>query len=668
MKTTVMAMGMVLALTATVPAYGGTAGDRTLSPYFFVAGEDAAVDRFPLRDTQVAVEISGVIAHVTVRQEYVNDGATAINARYIFPGSTRAAVHGMKMVVGERVITARIEEKEAARRTFEAAKRAGKRASLLEQQRPNVFSMDVANIMPGDTVAVELRYTELLVPEDGTYEFVYPTVVGPRYSNMPEAGAPAGEKWVKNPYLTPGADPKTTFDITVGLHAGMPLMDATCASHETDITYESRTEAKVRLAGGSEFGGDRDFILRYRLADRKIASGLLLQEGGTENFFLLMVQPPERVAAADIPDREYIFVVDVSGSMNGFPLDTAKTLLRDLIAGLRTTDRFNVVLFAGSSRTLAETSLPASQANVDRAVRFIDDQRGGGGTELLRAMNRAMALPRAEGVSRTLAVVTDGYIHAEREVFAAIQENLGDANVFAFGIGSSVNRFLIEGMARSGEGEPFVVTRPAEAPAAAEKFRSYISAPVLAGIGIDFDGFDAFDVSPPAIPDLFAQRPVVVVGKWRGERAGTIRVTGTTGDGPYRREFPVAETAVDHTDGALRYLWARDRIARLSDFNPNKGNPENRSEIVSLGLTYNLLTAYTSFVAVDEVVANPTGEADDVKQPLPLPKNVSPLAVGGGMSSVPEPDLYLLAVAALALMLLGRWKRLWGTRRRTERS
>ncbi len=660
---TTLAILMAVAL-LTAPAYSAVEdgkADQTLSPYFFVEGKDDATDRFPLKRTEVTAAISGVMADVTVRQQYANMGGAPIHGKYVFPGSTRAAVHGMRMTIGERVIVAKIKEKDAARQTYEQAKSEGKSASLLEQQRPNVFTMEVANIMPGDAVDIELKYTELLLPTDGVYEFVYPTVVGPRFSDTPAAGAPPGEDWVRNPYLKEGDAPKTTFDISATLSTGIPLQEAVCPSHDTDIAYEGPSLARVGLSDPSDFGGNRDFILRYRLAGGDIQSGLLLYEGKDENFFLLMAEPPERVTPEQMPGREYIFVADVSGSMSGFPLNAAKELLRDLIGGLKPADLFNVVLFAGGSDRMSTRSVPASAANIRQAVRFIDNESGGGGTRLLSAMVDAMSISRPEGFSRSLIVVTDGYISGERKVFDHIREHLNQSNVFAFGIGSSVNRYLIEGVARAGMGEPFVVTDPQEAPAKARAFREYVSAPVLTGISVDYDGFDAYDVEPSALPDMLARRPVILFGKWRGGRTGTIRISGTAGDGPYEQTFNIADTAPLEENRALPYLWARTRIARLSDFNPRPDDPENRSEIVSLGLTYNLLTAFTSFVAVDDVVRNPGGAADEVKQPLPLPVGVPNLAVGG-VASVPEPEMALMAGLFAAALLIG-----WVRRRRIAR-
>ena len=652
--------GVVLLSAATVKAE--TRDDLTLSPYFFIENGDPSVDHFPLKETEVDVSISGVIADVRIIQKYSNESNRPIHARYIFPASTRAAVHGMTMTIGEQVIKAKIKERQEAQAEFNQAKKEGKSTSLLEQQRPNVFSMNVANIMPGDRIEIELHYTELLVPTEGTYQFVYPTVVGPRYSSQLEAEALQSDRWIKNPYLPQSSTPPTKFNIGVTLSSGIALQEIVCTSHETDIFWESESVAAVGLRDPENFSGDRDFILNFRLAGKVIQSGLMLFEGQDENFFLLMVQPPESVQPADIPPREYIFVVDVSGSMFGFPLNTAKKLLKDLIGNLKKTDKFNVILFAGGSRSMGSSSVPATAQNIRRAIRMIDKQKGGGGTELLDAMQKGFSLPRDEAYSRTMIVVTDGYIGAESEVFEEIQNNLNRTNVFAFGIGSGVNRYLIEGMAKAGLGEPFVVTQPEEASTAAQKFRHYIQAPVLTNINVSYNGFETHAVEPAGIPDLFAQRPVIVFGKWSGAPRGTIELTGTSGRGDYAEIFYVAETRPMQTNQALPYLWARTRIARLSDFNFTAGNAENKAEITSLGLTYNLLTAYTSFIAVNDVMVNPEGQGEDVEQPLPLPLHVSNLAVGGSHASVPEPGLsILLGITALLLVLIGalrkyRWK------------
>ncbi len=636
MKTSarLVAFVLLLVLFASVPAYGQMpekpADDKTLSPYFFVPGGDPEVDTLPLQSTRADVDIAGVIARVHVTQVYKNTGRRPIEAIYVFPGSTRAAVFGMKMTIGERVIEATIEERRKARADYEAAKAAGQSASLLEQQRPNVFQMNVANIMPGDVINVELDYAELLVPEDGTYEFVYPTVVGPRYSETPSAGAPDTETWVENPYLHEGDPEPFTFDIDVTLHSGIPIARISCDSHDTDIEYEGKKIASVSLAD-TKGAGAKDYILRYSLEGNKVQSGILLYPGEDENFFLIMMEPPARVGDGDIPPREYIFVLDVSGSMNGFPLNTAKKLMRDLVTQLRPTDTFNVVLFAGRAAVMSEKSMPATQANIESAMNTIDRQSGGGGTRLLNALQTAFALPRqSEDVSRTTVIVTDGYVSCETQAFDLIRRNLNKSNVFTFGIGSSVNRHLIEGMARSGLGEPLIVTGPNEAGPKADKFREYIRQPVLTQIEVAFDAFNAYDVEPISVPDVLADRPVIVFGKYKGTPRGSVRISGFTGKGEYLTQLDIEPSMEEKSNTALRYLWARHRIRTLADYNNLSQNAERVLEITNLGLTYNLLTQYTSFIAIDSLVRNQGGDQTTVKQALPLPEGVSDLAVGGG--------------------------------------
>jgi len=443
----------------------------------------------------------------------------------------------------------------------------------------------------------------------------------------------------------------------------MALQEVVTPSHETDVFRQGDSVATVALKDAETFSGNRDFILSFRLAGKEIQSGLMLFENKDEKFFLLMVQPPERIRQQDIPPREFIFVVDVSGSMHGFPLDTSKKLLKDLIGNLRQTDKFNVILFSGGSRLMAPQSVPATDGNTRRAIQIIEEQQGGGGTELLAAVQRGFSLPRDQAYARTMLIITDGFIGIEKQVFDEIQKNLQRTNVFAFGIGTSVNRYLIEGIAKAGQGEPFVVTDPSEAPAAAERFRQYIQSPVLTNIGVSYTGFDAYDIEPVGVHDLFADRPVIAFGKWRGAAQGVITVIGTSGHGSYAQTFYVAKTPALETNSPLRYLWARSRIGRLSDFNFNR-EPEKKDEIVTLGLTYNLLTAYTSFIAVSEVLRN-SGDSEDVNQPLPLPLHVSNLAVG--MASVPEPELGLLLAMAAVMLSAGVINKKWLRRAVFER-
>ncbi|MBS0389478.1 MAG: trypsin, partial [Proteobacteria bacterium] len=343
----------ILALLA--PGIGSTAPPETgiapQSPYFQVS-DDSGVDHFPLKETRVTAELNGVIASVHVHQRYRNEGTKALNAKYIFPGSTGAAVNAMVMTIGDRRIRAQIKEKEQAHKLFEAAKAAGQTASLLAQKRPNVFSMDVANIAPDSEVEVELDYTEFLSASDGEYQFVYPGVVGPRYGGGAEA-IDLPTAWVSNPYLRAGESGPSTFDINVTLNSPLPLHDVQCATHKILTRWNGAHSGTISLDEPRQSAGNRDFILRYRLADDAIVSGLTRFSAGGENYFMLQAEPPQRPGTAEIPAREYLFILDVSGSMSGFPLDTARSLIGRLLAGLRPRDSFNILFFAGGSTTLA---------------------------------------------------------------------------------------------------------------------------------------------------------------------------------------------------------------------------------------------------------------------------------------------------------------------------
>lgn len=646
-----------LLLVAWAPAWADDADAAPAEgPYFHIASDDPTLDRLPLKATKVEARIVGPIADVTVTQRYRNEGSRAIEARYVFPGSTQAAVHAMQVRLGDRVLNATIREKQRARLEYEAAKKEGKTAALLDQHRPNVFQINVAHILPGDEVVVELRYTELLLPTEGRYRFVYPTVVGPRYHVAAKDGGTSS--FPATPHLPEGQVSNTAFNLAVRFASPLPVNELHSSSHRIEVQAEGSAQAEVALVDDGEGpGNNRDFILEYRLSGASTTGGLTLYRGapGQENYFLALVEPPQSIPSAHINPREYVFVVDISGSMHGFPLDTAKQLLRHLIGGLRASDSFNVMLFSGSSRMLAAQPVPATRANVERAIATIDQIRAGGSTEIVPALERIAALPKNPEVARTVIVVTDGYVSVEDRVFQLVRKNLGNSNVFAFGIGSSVNRHLIEGIARAGQGEPFIVTKPQFAQAQAERLRKMIDAPVLTSVKARFDGLEVYDVEPArldALPDVLGGRPVVLFGKWRGEPRGQLVLDGRAASGDWQQVVPV--DAPDADAHALRLLWARRRIQQLSDEEALVGGNAKREAITTLGLQHSLLTQYTSFIAVDHVVRNPDpASAKSVNQPLPLPQGVSNQAVGAAVPSTPEPAAWLAMLVALALVAAG---------------
>jgi Ca-activated chloride channel family protein len=620
---------VILAALACQPAQSQDEEDKTLSPYFFVMSGDTSVDQMPLKSTSADVHISGVIANVSVKQTYCNEGDSVLEAIYVFPASTRAAVHYMQMSVGYRILIATIMEKEEAKEVYEEAKEEGKTVTLLEQERPNVFKMSVGNILPGDTIEVEMRYTELLLPVEGEYEFAYPTVVGPRYVSPSEDG----EGWTETPYQHEGEDPLYDFHFAICINAGMEIRDVYSPSHPGMLFNGPDRQT---ASASEDLKGNKDVVVKYQLSGARIESGLLAYEGEEENFFLAMFQPPKNPQDYQVPPREYVFIMDVSGSMRGFPIEVSKALLRDLIGGLREYDRFNMLFFAGGNYLLSETSLLASTANINTALDAIDNQTGGGGTELLSALNRALSLPGTGDFSRTFIIATDGYVSVERQSYDMIRKNLGEANFFAFGIGSSCNRYIIEGIAHVGMGEPFVVLNQDGAEAEAARFRKYIEYPVLTNIDVDIADFGTYDVEPPSVPDVFAERPVILFGKYEGILKGSINISGTTGNQSHIDNIDVSQYLADTTNVALRYLWARHKIQLLDDYSRVPSGDWNNEQaykdsiknvVTELGLKYNLLTQYTSFVAVDSIVRADSGSAVTVKQPLPLPEGVPDEAI-----------------------------------------
>ncbi len=608
-----------------VDAQTKTIANKTLAPYFVVLSDEGSLASLPLKSTNVSVNISGIIADVKVSQVYSNTGSATIEAIYVFPASTRAAVYQMEMNVNGRIIKAVVEEKKKARKKYDNAKKEGRTASLLEEETPNVFKMNVANIVPGAKVEVTLCYTELLVPTDKIYEFVFPTVVGPRYISKKESANGEAKPWDANPYLRAGENATSKLNLEVNIAAGMPISNITCGTHQCNIRFRGKTEAVVSMLEPE--GGNRDFVMKYRLAGDEIETGLLTYtDKSGEKYFLAMVQPPSTVSDEMVIPREYVFILDVSGSMNGFPLEVGKKLMLDLLNGLKPADKFNIVLFAGASAVFSVESVTASEKNIHDALSFVNKSNGGGGTELLSALKTALAFTETENLSRSYVILTDGYVSVEKEAYDLIRNNLGSANFFAFGIGTSVNRALIEGIAHVGYGEPFVVLNETEAAGIAAKFLKYISQPVLSEIQFNWNNCTAYDVLPEKFPDLFAQRPLIISGKYIGDLAGSIQISGKSGCRIFSKVVDFSNNVKSQSQ-AVKYFWAREKIRRLSDFNNAGKDSILTREIVALGEKYNLLTEFTSFIAVDSVISNTSGQQNTVNQPLPLPLGVSDLAI-----------------------------------------
>ena len=603
-------------------AFTGTIfGQKAESPYLKVASKNANI---PLKSTKAKVQISGTIAHVQITQTYNNLGHTPIEAIYVFPMSTQAAVHHMQLTVGNRITKAQIFEKKKAKQVYKKAIKEGKRAAKLEQHRPNVFQMKVGNIMPNETVTIDIFYTEMISVVNKEYQFVFPGVVGPRYTGESTKDEPVFQQAYSQANIV------DDFAIDININAGMLIKNITSNTHKINLHYPDAKTAEIELSTENKTPSNRDFVLNYSLRTNKINSGLLLYEGEKENYFSLLLEPKLKIVKNEIPTREYLFVVDVSGSMMGYPIEVSKSLLRNLLSDLGKNDRFNILLFSADNTIFKEKSVQATQQNLTEALQFLTGtfNNYGQGTRLLNALKTGYQLPRNDTKSaRNVVLITDGYINVEKNVFQLIENNLNKTNVFTFGIGNGINRYLIDGIARVSNSLAFNATTKEEAYKAAQKFKEYISKPLLTQIKINTNNFEMYDVEPKTIPDVFADRPILIYGKYKGKPTGTIQLTGYKGNQKFSKKIRVANGKLSKENKALKYLWARKKIERLVDYKKNFGE-DIKQAVINLGLRYNLATEFTSFVAVDYEIVNKKGNIKQIKQPLPLPKNMHITAVG----------------------------------------
>ncbi|MGD0014261.1 MAG: VIT and VWA domain-containing protein [Bryobacteraceae bacterium] len=591
----------------------------------------------PLKHTDVKAEISGFLARVTVTQEFTNPYQEKIEAVYTFPLPQNSAVDDMTMLVGTRTVRGVIKPREEARAVYEAARAAGHVASLLDQERPNIFTQSVANIMPGERVKITISYVETLKYEDGEYEFVFPMVVGPRYIPGQPTGrqgggwAPDTDRVPDASRITPPVTPPGTraghdISLEVQLDAGVPLDGLACPTHEVDIVRPGIHTAVVRLKDEATIP-NKDFILRYDVAGRRIADAVLTHRAQRGGFFTLILQPPDRIAPADLTPKELVFVLDTSGSMMGFPIEKAKEAMRLALEGLNPQDTFNLITFSDETHILFPEPVAATPANMRRAQEFLASRYGGGGTEMMKAIRAALDPSDSQDHVRIVCFMTDGYVGNDMEIIAEIQRH-PNARVFSFGIGSSVNRFLLEAMARHGRGEVEYVGLNEDGSAAARRFHERVRNPLLTDISIDWGGLPVTDPFPKRIPDLFSAKPVIIHGRYSHAARGTIRLMGQVAGRPFSRSIQVDLPGSEPRHDVLASLWARTRIDDLmaQDYNGlQNGNvsADLRNQITQLGLEYRLMTQFTSFVAVEEMIVTDGGQPRRIDVPVEMPEGVS---------------------------------------------
>ena len=589
----------------------------------------------PLKHTDVKAEISGFVSRVKVVQEFENNFAEPIEAVYVFPLSQNSAVDQMTMKIGTRTINGKIMKREAARKIYETAKTEGKTASLLDQERPNIFTQSVANILPNEKIIIEISYVETLKYEDGVYQFVFPTVVGPRY--IPSSVTDA------NKISPPVAETRAGHDISieVNLDAGVPIEEIRSKSHEIQTINLNANAAKVTLKDENTIP-NKDFILNFDVSGKRIEDAVLTHRDERGGFFTLILQPPDNFAVEDVTPKEIVFVLDTSGSMSGFPIEKAKEAMKMSLEGLYPNDTFNLITFAGDTAILFDKPVYATRANLDKAQEFLESRQGGGGTEMMKAIKAALESSDAQNHLRIVCFMTDGYVGNENEIIAEVQKHQ-NARVFSFGIGSSVNRFLLDKIAEEGNGEAEYVALTDDGTKAAKKFYERVRTPLLTDISVDWNDLPVADVYPNKIRDLFSAKPVILHGRYTNAASGTIRLKGKVNGQELVREIPVDLPEAEGANDVLATLWARTRIDDLTKKDYQNAKPEIQQTITNLGLEFNLLTQFTSFVAVEEKIVNYRGKPKKVEVPVELPEGVSREGVFGTTS---DPHGYLMSVTA----------------------
>ena len=601
----------------------------------------------PLKHTDVKAEISGFLARVVVTQEFENPFKEKIEAVYTFPLPQNAAVDDMTMLVGDRTVRGKILRREEAQAVYEAAKSSGQTASLLNQERPNIFTQSVANILPGEQIKISISYVETLKYEDGSYEFVFPMVVGPRYIPGHATGAQpnaSGDGFAPNTDQVPDASRITPQPVPEGmrvghdvsidltLDAGVPIDGLSSKTQEVDVERSDDHRAHVRLKDQATIP-NKDFVFRYDVAGKKFSDALLTHSSANGGFFTLILQPPERVTAEDVTPKELVFVLDTSGSMSGFPIEKAKETMKLALDNLYPYDTFNLITFSGDEHILFPEPVSATRENLAKAQAFLESRQGGGGTEMMKAIKASMDPSDAQNHVRIVCFMTDGYVGNDMEIIGEVQKH-PNARVFAFGIGNSVNRFLLDNMAKYGRGEVEYVGLNDDGSAAARRFHERVRNPLLTDITIDWNGMPVADVYPQTIPDLFGAKPVILTGRYTGIGRGAIRLKGKMSGRDFVREIPVDFSSSQSQHEVLATLWARTRVDDLMsrDFKgAQQGNMQDdvKQAIINLGLDYRLMTQFTSFVAVEEMIVTDGGKPRRIDVPVEVPEGVNRRAVYG---------------------------------------
>jgi Ca-activated chloride channel family protein len=615
----------------------------------------------PQLETSIEINIEGMVSSTTVDQVFTNSSNDPVEAVYVFPLPHNAAVYDMTMIIDDRLIQGVIMERKSAVETYEKAKAEGKRASLTEQERPNIFTHSVANIMPGDTITVRLQYVEKLVYEEGVFRMRFPMVVAPRYIPGSDIRGYTGSGWAYDTDIVPDASRITPpvvppdkrsgnlMSLTVNLNAGLPLSSISSVSHDVHIIQVDEGAHRIELKQKKTIP-NKDFILEYQIKPgNEPRAALFTATRDKEEYFFLMAVPPVNEEYIRAVNKEIIFVLDISGSMSGTSIEQARSGLINALSLLDRRDRFNIIAFNDRYEVFAPFSVEASTANIMNGINYVTGLNAGGGTEAQPALKHAMTMARRTDELPMIIFVTDGSVGNEDQLISLVNNNIGESRLFTVGIGSAPNGFLLEKVSHYGRGTFTSISDSDEVQTKIDGLFSKIESPVLMDLRLNIS--EGAEIYPFPIPDLFAGQPLTVFGKTGNLNSDDMILAGRTGAGEFIVDLPFnIDTATD--EPAIPSLWARSKISGLMD-EYRLGSIEVKQEIIDLALEHKLMTQFTSFVAVEQKIVNPEAQSRLDVIPSELPAGWDYEKVSGDKYSVHMAYLPQTASTAPLIALTG---------------
>lgn len=625
--------------------------------------QDGTLHSAPLLKTDVAMRITGMIARVTVTQHFTNPTSEWLEGVYVFPLPEESAVDHMKMHVGSREIEGQIKEREEAKQIYQAAKQEGKKASLIEQERPNIFTNSVANIGPNEKVSVEIEYQETLRYDQGSFRVRFPMVVAPRYiAGLPIHTAENSTGWAPNtdrvsdaaritpPIIHPSKGSINPVSIKIELDAGFPLEGVVSPYHAVDVRLDGDSRRTVTLRDDS-VPANRDFELVWSpKAGAAPQAAVFTETKGDKTYALAMVLPPD---VSHVPQkrqpREIIFIIDTSGSMAGESIRQSKDALILALNRLSTQDRFNVIEFNSTTRKLFDQVKPVTDDSRDEAKDFVRNLRADGGTEMAAALNAALDGSENKEIFRQVIFLTDGSVGNEDELFGIIHKKLGSSRLFTIGIGSAPNSHFMSKAAEFGHGTFTYIGKVEEVQEKMAALFAKLENPVLTDIGVKLPGAVGGEAWPGRVPDLYAGEPIVMTALL-SDAKGDVVIDGRVEQAAWKTTLPLA---IGKPGSGVSVLWARRKIGALMDSRQTGANAEEvRKAVLDLGLEHHLVTKYTSLVAVDVTPTKPA-DANVTTAALGtnLPAGWEHEKVFGGMPRTATPAQLQLLVGTVLLLL-----------------